>query len=438
MLCVFYLEVLKLSKPEWSADGSDIPAIDPHTKAKHQIIEKYIENLIITLYGKGRYGERTFTFIDGFCGGGIYDDHHNHTEWEGSPIRIINAVRRGYKYSRRKSPLNVKFIFIDSNQKHLDCLKNYSMPKAGLEQLVDDKTHEFKGEFGHLTEECEFRCGKFEDLVNECVWKVDLRKGHSFFLLDPCGWDDVSMESIRKINCLRGSEIVYTYMIQQLKRFIIGKHGKDKDKFNKILEANGYYELVNLKHLDRHEQQCSLRNESMRLFRNKGYAKYLFTFSLIPRGEIEVLYYLIHFSNNLTALAVVKESFWQENNLDYQYYFEIYGYGFKSAEFYEEGQLSLKFDITQDNHEFCVKQLDRDLGKLIRKNNEGIRFRDLCEQTMQLNPASKPHYTSYINRLMKEKEIEVWRKGKLVRGSRLFLQKDDIIKLTNYKQILLF
>jgi len=56
------------SKPKWSADGSNIPTIDPHTKSKHQIIEKYIENLIYTLYEKTRFGETTFTFIDGFCG----------------------------------------------------------------------------------------------------------------------------------------------------------------------------------------------------------------------------------------------------------------------------------------------------------------------------------------------------------------------------------
>lgn len=153
-MLVFYLEVLKLSKPEWSADGSDIPVIDPHTKAKHQIIEKYIENIIVTLYAKGRRGETTFTLIDGFCGGGMYEDCDNDTEWEGSPIKMIQAVRRGYKNSRRKYSLNVKFIFIDSSQNHLECLKNYSMPKAGLEQLVDEKPHKLKGEFSQLIEEC--------------------------------------------------------------------------------------------------------------------------------------------------------------------------------------------------------------------------------------------------------------------------------------------
>jgi len=56
----------------WSADGMYVPNLEPHTAAKHLIIDKYIENLVITLYGKARYGETKFTFIDGFSGGGIY------------------------------------------------------------------------------------------------------------------------------------------------------------------------------------------------------------------------------------------------------------------------------------------------------------------------------------------------------------------------------
>lgn len=101
------------SQGEWSADGKDIPSIDLHTKAKHQILEKYIENLIITLYGKPRYGETKFTLIDGFCGGGIYKNP-GELQWVGSPIRMIKAVREGFNKSKRKIPLDVKYIFIDS------------------------------------------------------------------------------------------------------------------------------------------------------------------------------------------------------------------------------------------------------------------------------------------------------------------------------------
>lgn len=121
------------SQPRWSADGNHIPSIDPHTKAKHLILEKYIENLVYTLYTKTRHGETQFTFIDGFCGGGMYEDTDSLGEWEGSPIRIIRAVREGHKKSKRtyREPLNIKFIFIDSKKNHLDCLKNYSLIKAG-------------------------------------------------------------------------------------------------------------------------------------------------------------------------------------------------------------------------------------------------------------------------------------------------------------------
>lgn len=77
----------------WSADGSVIPEAEPHTKAKHYIIETYVVNLIHTLYGKSRHGVTNFTFIDGFCGGGLYKDPQEKDMWYGSPVKIIQAVR---------------------------------------------------------------------------------------------------------------------------------------------------------------------------------------------------------------------------------------------------------------------------------------------------------------------------------------------------------
>ncbi|WP_298909291.1 hypothetical protein [uncultured Nostoc sp.] len=140
----------------------------------------------------------------------------------------------------------------------------------------------------------------------------------------------------------------------------------------------------------------------------------------------------------IRALEVIKESFWQENNLDYQYYFELYGHGFRTADFYEENQLQLKFDITKNSEEFCLEKLDGHLGNIIRNNQDGIIFHDLCHQTMERNPASKEHYTIYINMLRNEKEIEILRKGEIVKERKVDLRKSDIIKLTKYKQLSFF
>ncbi len=55
------------------------------------------------------------------------------------------------------------------------------------------------------------------------------------------------MSSIRKINSLKGSEILYTYMINDIKRFVLGKPGEDRTTLNRVLEADGYYDSVNFK-----------------------------------------------------------------------------------------------------------------------------------------------------------------------------------------------
>ena len=414
-----------MSRAEWSADGITLPSVDPHTKAKHKILEEYIENLVITLYGKGRYGVTNFTFVDAFCGGGAYHDPDEAEEWHGSPIRMIKAVQKGYEKSKRQYPLNAKFIFIDSNRQHIECLKNYSLPQAGLTEFVNSGS-------------CEFYNDSFENLIDWLILTVGNRKGHSLFLLDPFGWTQVSMSSIRKINSLPGSEIIYTYMIDYIARFIELRHDSQFNNFQNILEADGYYLEADPSGLETFGEQCYLRDQSMKLFRERGNAKYVFTFSLIPRGNFRVLYYLMHMSGNLTALEVVKESFWKENTLDYEYCFEVYGYGFRSADYYQAGQLELQFDINQGSDRFCISRLDRDVGKLIEDSQDGISFRELSGRTMEKNPASRKHYTEYLNLRRDAREFEVIRKGEVITSNKVVFQRGDVIRPTRYRQLFLF
>jgi len=105
------------NKLSWSDEK--IPEIEVHTKAKHKIIETYLENFIYTLYGKGRRGITSFTIVDGFCGGGEYRDSETGL-WKGSPIRIIKAVRRGHLRASRNYDLDVKYLFIDESAKHIN------------------------------------------------------------------------------------------------------------------------------------------------------------------------------------------------------------------------------------------------------------------------------------------------------------------------------
>lgn len=411
----------------WSADGQTIPEIEPHTKTKHLLIEQYATNLIYTLYGTGKHGVKSFTFIDGFCGGGIYKDQDLKNTWYGSPIRLINAVREGYLKSKRTYPLNVKFIFVDKNKQHLECLQNVAMTQAELGQLSDENVHTFKTELGERVEQCEFICDEFENQVNYCVIQSDHRKGHSLFFLDPYGYLQVSMESFRKINKLKRSEIVYTFMSRDMQRFVIEKRGKERENFYKKFEADGYFN--NLETLQGFGREAKMRDELMRLFRNKGNANKILTFAMMSTNSSRVLYYLVHICSHLRALEVMKDGSWTFNNLNYQYHYDIYGYGFKTAIYYEENQFDLKLDINPDSETTCLNKLSRYIDNLINKNPDGIPFINLCEQTMELNPATRKHYCGYLKFLQDAEEIEVFRDGKKINlTEKTELRNSDIIR----------
>jgi three-Cys-motif partner protein len=336
------------SDTKWSADGTEIPFVEQHTKTKHLLTEQYVTDLIHTLYGTGQHGVTSFTIIDGFCGGGIYNDRDSDNIWFGSPIRLINAVQEGYLKSGRTYPLNVKFIFIDKKKEHLECLKNMAMSQAELEHLSNEKQYTIKTEFGDLILECEFINDEFENKVDYCVLQSENRKGHSLFILDPYGWSDVSMESFRKINSLKKSEIIYTFMVDFIKRFIYDPKWQARETFTKVLETDGYFNLNHFQTLDTFGEQAEFRNDFMKLLRDKGNASKIITFAMMPNNNNRVLYYLFHICSHLRALEVMKDGSWKFNNLNYQYHYDIYGFGFKAAFFYEDNQIELKLDINKE------------------------------------------------------------------------------------------
>jgi len=301
----------------WSADGSYLPVIEPHTKAKHQILADYIKKWIVTLCGNNIGQKKTVTLIDGFCGGGMYRDLESDAHlWAGSPIQMIQMVEKGLetvKYEKHKPnyQLDTKFIFIDNKQEHLDCLKK-QIQNAGLEKYLNDP------------DKCEFICGEFEDLSANLIAAVRKRKGSSFFFLDPFGYTQVSMRSIREIIALEKSEIIFTFMIDFIRRFLSDRERSLK-RFEDVLEADGYYGLANSSDIDTSSQQQYLRNESLRLFRNRGGARYVYSFALLPNKTL-VKYYLIHLATNPTAQKVIKNALWVHNTIDlaYQFRYGVY------------------------------------------------------------------------------------------------------------------
>jgi three-Cys-motif partner protein len=407
----------------WSANGSELPEIEPHTKAKHGILEKYLERYLVTLCGNNIGKRKTITIIDGFCGGGMYlDPDDNNALWAGSPIRIIKTVDKALDIVRREKAkpdyqLDTKFIFIDNKKRHINCLK-IQLEQSGL------------GHYLKEPEKCKFITGEFEKYVDECINEIRQRRGSSFFFLDPNGWSDVSMDSIRRIISLRKSEILYTYMIEDVIRFL---SEKDNIKaYKNVLEVERYYELINLYSSGSLAKHRYIKDETLRLFRERGQAPCVYSFALL-KNQTKPKYYLIHLASNPPAQREIKYTLWEHNTIDLVYQFEygIYGLGFRTPDYYEQNQSVI--NITKDNETKCINNLNDDLMPIIYDYPDGISLDLLHTLTMQKNPATLDHYIQYINDQVGGQELEVFRDGKITTAKKL--KPGDFIIRKKYKQL---
>ncbi|MES0489501.1 MAG: three-Cys-motif partner protein TcmP [Leptospirales bacterium] len=409
-----------MAKDDWSPDGTMLPTLEEHTRKKHEVVEQYIHDWVVTLCSNHVGQSSTLTIIDAFCGGGIYEDPKNESNWLGSPIRFMNSVAKALHFvqTQKGKPgfiLDVHFIFADSNKNHLDCLRK-QIKDNNLEHHLINKT-------------CTLIEGEFLTIFDRLINVVETRKGHSFFFIDPYGYTDYSMANIRRIMSIRNSEVLVNYMLDFIQRFLKKRDQQMQHSLGDLLEAGNYYrDLGKHNHLVR-SRQSYLRNETIRLFREKALVKYAYSFGMITDGQA-VKYYLIHLANNPTAQKVIKDALWFHNNI-YQYQYEIFGLSFK-VPLEDEELMGNLFNINEDDDAVVQDRLQPKIMDFVAGYERGISFRELHTLTMQENPASTKHYQEFLAKMRDyTRDIEILRDGKTTKAKNI--QANDIIKRSNQK-----
>lgn len=384
----------------WAANGGELPEIPLYAKTKHLVLQEYVRNWVEVICGHGAHGAKKVTLIDGFCGGGMYKDGEQ--RWEGSALRMIRMVEEGLKTVQQRKPwhkLDAKYIFIDNNKEHTDCLK-LQLKEAGFEHYLHSG-------------EVQIIANNFEKELDNCLEEVRKRGGYSFFFLDPFGLD-VTPAIVRQIIALGKSEVLLTHMLSGLVRILSQRDVKYK-KFFQDFEADDYYRKI-ADQPDFLSRQGYLRNQGLLLYRQESNVKYVWTFAIMESIKT-VLYYLIHFSSNSTALEVMKQTLLKYNNLEYQYHYGVYGLGFRQLEYFENN-LSI-YNIAQTNIEACLNDLSEQFMQMLYENEEGIPFEELYLKTTQENAATKPLYMTALDQLRVEKEVKIVREGKLTFAKNL-------------------
>ena len=413
------------NKTKWSSDCSTYPDIEPHTKEKHYILKSYLKDWIVTLCANHPRNTSTLTIIDGFCGGGFYRDvDFKNSRGAGSPPRILDTIEEALteireKRSKPNFQLDIKVFFVDSNYEHTECLKKY---------LKFDLSKQYKNfNYEVINEE-------FSIFLNRSLPELKKRKGSTFFCIDPFGYTQYSMDDIRAIMNLGKSEILLTFMIENFKRFLKNRDTQ-YETFNRKLEANRYFAYKDFEKFEPIYQQAYLREELLRLFRDKGNVKYLYTFGML-HNSTSVKYYLVHFANHLRAQEVIKDTLWRYNNINFAYQFSygVYGLAFRTPEYYEKN-LKL-FDIKNENENKCITDLEQGILPLIYRLKDGLSFHDLVDSTIQKNPANIHMYSQFLIKARDEKEIRIKRDGKYTKANTF--RSSDIIVKSNDKELFLF
>ena len=190
---------------QWHPDERP-PWIEPHSKAKLEVLRAYLRQYFDRLAINRRREELKLDLVDGFAGGGIFQDGDSVVS--GSPLVMLEEARaaeeRLNKGRRKPLRVNCNFYFIDKEKSHTDHLCKKST----------DHGYRFN------EEKITIQTGLFEDNVKsviQSIQKKQPRAGRAIFLLDQTGFSQVELSLVSLIfNELPASEVILTFAADAL------------------------------------------------------------------------------------------------------------------------------------------------------------------------------------------------------------------------------
>jgi three-Cys-motif partner protein len=255
--------------------------LQPHTRAKHAILRRYLQAWIPILT---QGGFPNILYIDGFAGPGRYAAGE-----DGSPIIAIRAALEHAAHIRG----NILFLFVEERPDRAGVLREC------LEDLVLPANFRIK-----------VACGEQFAVAFEEVKRFYEKRGRhlppTFAFIDPFGWAGVPFSVVQFILAQPSCEIFVTFMYEEINRFL--SHPQQPENFDKFFGTQDWRGCLEL--LMPNDRNRFLHNLYLRQLREAGKAKYVRSFQM--RNEAGLTdYYLFYATNNLLGLRKMKEAMWR-------------------------------------------------------------------------------------------------------------------------------
>lgn len=257
--------------------------IEPHTRAKHAILKRYLQAWTAILASGGF---REVVYVDGFAGPGRYSQGE-----DGSPVIALRAALNLPARDRAKA--KIRFLFVEKDAARAQSLK-------GIVDGID-----VPGNF-----RVDVAGGKtFEVAVRRLLDSYTAGGGRPppiFAFIDPFGWTGFPFSIVREIMGYPSCEVFVTFMYEEINRFI--GHPDQEKNFDTLFGTKDWQKGVLL--TDPVERNRSLHDLYMRQLREDARAKYVRSFEM-RNNQGRVDYYLFYATNNMTGLKKMKGAMWK-------------------------------------------------------------------------------------------------------------------------------
>jgi three-Cys-motif partner protein len=251
--------------------------LEPHTKAKHDILRRYLGAWFPIL---GTY-HRRIVYIDGFSGPGRYTNGE-----EGSPLIALDVAQN----HRKASGGEIVFMFIEERPDRFEHLR--------LE--LEKKT--IPSHFKIMLEP-----GKFHETIGNMLNSLETESGTlapTFAFIDPFGFSGIPFELIERLLKCKRCEVFITFMVDAINRFL--EHPEEKVTQH-IVDAFGGKEAIDIAKAGG-DRIVNLRE----LYQSKikKAAEYVRYFEMRDQQN-RTQYYLFFATNSDMGQLKMKEAMWK-------------------------------------------------------------------------------------------------------------------------------
>lgn len=372
--------------------------IKEHTKVKHDILSLYLVPWAKIL----RSFNKRLIILDGFAGRGEYTENGQKIVC-GSPIIFMDLnltnliedlvciyVEKDHdNYSnlcevlrRRKNDLETR-----SPNTNMEIIELISEDPIQVNSFISYFTRKYgKSNTETVRQKSTILLinADFVSFIESTLSHIDdnnMKIAPSFCFIDPFGFHGIPLKIIKRILSLPNTEILLTFMARDINRFSPLEQ-----------EEKGLEQLFGTKEWKKEIDKKDARKFAdfyRRTLKSNG-VKFVIYFRMFEANRKSVIYYLIHASNDLKAVELMKERM-KKINVDFTYYGP-------DNNILDNKQERLTYGFEEYADELCEQY-----------SGKKITFDELREETIDSNSFIEKEYRQIIKQLEMQDRIKILR-----------------------------